>query len=331
VFGNRGPADMNPMGCFLGMSLSLRFARFFCRSLVGGCLAILAVGTVAGGVAGEGDSGNRVTLSATGLRGPVWIPSVRDQGTGWVVGGARTVSVVLPEDGGAPFAAPVRVADRQLTGWKHGKRWLSKEGRPAPPGKLPRGAVVTAVYEVIPIDRSPKPDHFATNNQGRWNRWPLSVHVDPKIPEDIRNVVWEGIRRWQFATGGAIALVEGKDEAAADIAVAFADLPGDRSGQTTTRGRTADDGRFDLEQAKIFLSTELVDAKDSDFRAAVAAVASHEMGHALGLLGKPSGGHSDDPRDTMTRVVTARTVWPTARDINSLAIAYPSRFERTKQ
>lgn len=309
-----------------------RVARVSRRGVLARSARLLAVFLIAGIGIGPGlpvassEDALTVVLTASGLRGAIWFPDGRDKESGWIVGGDRKASVAVGPDGSTGVEAPVRVADRVFRGWKQGKRWLTKDTRLGNVARLPRGTVLTAVYEPALLDTEPVLVHFSMPNQGRWATWPRTVHVDPKLPSEIRAAIWEGIRRWDLATGGAIRLDETRDGDAAEITVVFANLPGDRSGQTTTKGRTAPDGRFDLEKARVALSTALVDGSDKAYLAGIAAVASHEIGHALGLSGKPTGGHSDDPRDTMTPVVTARTQWPTARDINSLAKAYPLRF-----
>ncbi|MFY7952555.1 MAG: hypothetical protein ACOVT5_08605, partial [Armatimonadaceae bacterium] len=149
-----------------------------------------------------------VVLTASGLRGPTWFPDGRDKESGWVVGGDRKVAITVGPDGSTGVEAPVRVADRAFRGWKHGKRWLTKDVRLGNVTRLPRGTVLTAVYEPTLLDTEPALVHYSTPNQGRWATWPRTVQVDSKLPAEIRAAIWEGIRRWDLATGGAIRLDE---------------------------------------------------------------------------------------------------------------------------
>ena len=288
------------------------------------CAPLLTTGGVANVLASPDAA--TATLSASGLRGPVWFGHPNDKESGWVVGGDKTGALPIAADGTVAVEAPIRVADRVFRGWKLGRNWVSREARPTMGIRLRRGAKLEAVYEPSPLGAEPRTAHFAQPNGGRWGGWPRKVHVDPQLPAEIRAAIWDGIRRWDIATGGAIRIEAVRDDASADIAVMFTDLPDDRSGQTTSRGRTAPDGRFNLESSKVYLSTALVEDDDPRYLEGIAAVASHEVGHALGLSGKPTGGHSDDPRDTMAPTVSSKTKWPTSRDLTSLAHAYPDRF-----
>jgi len=98
------------------------------------------------------------------------------------------------------------------------------------------------------------------------------------------------------------------------------------SGRTTVSAERFGDGPFRLTRAEIQLSTDLLEAEPGRVFAGVAAVASHEAGHALGIRGGVRGGHSLDAFDTMHPTVRADIVWPSARDLNTLAELYPARF-----
>jgi len=267
----------------------------------------------------------RPKLRFDGLRGPVRVAFGGDGGV--VVGGDRQpVEIETDRPGGSPLAAPVRVLDRVFDVWKVGNRVVSRDATLSRWPRLGRRDVLVASYRVDPPVSGRFEPSFPSSDTVAWERLPLRWTFTGRIDDTVAAAVREGLRRWGDATGGALAFEETRSGGTVPVRVGFAALGPSPSGRTTVRTERINDGPFRVVRADIVLSTDLLEGDPGKVFAGIAAVASHEAGHALGMRGGASGGHSLDPFDTMHPTVTAATVWPSARDLNTLAELYPDRF-----
>ena len=142
---------------------------------------------------------------------------------------------------------------------------------------------------------------------------PLTIAVvpsgDPAADSRISAVVSRALNAWQDVAPG-LRLMVADDTAGAAIVFQVVDsLEGERAGQTDLRWTR--DGPIHGARITIALTTKDGSALADD---GIFAVASHEVGHSLGLP------HSSEPLDVM--FPTTRTGYPTERDARSLRLLY---------
>jgi hypothetical protein len=267
-----------------------------------------------------------VRLQASGLRGPIAIEA--DRSGPWLLRTDQPAALTVRWELEKGLQAPQRVADRQFAGWFVGKQRVGdKPNLLRLPAMGPDDILVAKYSPSLPrqgfVPNFKRPDH------GYWSSLPRTFRMDDTVVGQEREIVREAMLRWHAATGGLVGLVEAPGSELEDVLVSFGELPPDRDGETTTTGITQRDGRVLLRRARIILSERLRRVRAEDRDASLAQVACHEAGHALGIFSSDKQGHSPTGQDVMSPRVAQRLIWPTPRDLNTLASLYPNLFPGT--
>ncbi|MGE0199658.1 MAG: tetratricopeptide repeat protein [Candidatus Melainabacteria bacterium] len=167
---------------------------------------------------------------------------------------------------------------------------------------------------------------------GNYTRWslkkmPLRLYVEDR-PSGLRNyepgfaaAAKKAVGVWQQATRGQIATTLVNQPQSADIVVRWVNTI-DLSGYKTDRGTSYTAGLTTpkirsqmLQQMDVQIATFDIENKPQSTEK-IYAVAVHELGHALGLLG-----HSDNKTDIMF-AQNLGVVTPSKRDLNTLFRLY---------
>ncbi len=147
-----------------------------------------------------------------------------------------------------------------------------------------------------------------------WERFPLRVEIsetDTLSTEAYRQAVMRSARRWQRATGNLVSFVFVKDAKPEDIDISVRFRRNEElslyGGYTTFLPRTG---------VVIELSATRTSGKPTEVWL-LERVATHELGHALGI-----GGHSPNDGDIMSLNYTTTEI--SRADLNTLRWAYAS-------
>ena len=162
------------------------------------------------------------------------------------------------------------------------------------------------------------PNYVSQVTLNRWRRFPLRLHVmEATFPEANRERalarIRAGLALWAEATGGRIGtLVETSRPEDADLVVLVEDLQGFAAARTTHEG-----GRPFLSGGRIVFDRQVViEGAAFENPALLAALAAHEMGHLLGIIGHPFA-----PEDALMHSPFG-SLTPTPADVNTLNRAY---------
>jgi hypothetical protein len=151
----------------------------------------------------------------------------------------------------------------------------------------------------------------------RWYDFPLRfVLIESSFPVDDRDEVLEriieGIHQWSSSTNGRIgSLVEVRDADEADLIIEADDLGTTGAARTTHATGTPflSGGRIAFDRQTVI---ELSQVEDGRF---ISALAAHEMGHLLGIIGHPS-------LQDVLMSAPLQAERPTTADLNTLMHAY---------
>jgi hypothetical protein len=171
-----------------------------------------------------------------------------------------------------------------------------------------------------------QPNYISEVTLNRWRSFPLAYFFDsasfsPDFVDQYRETIGAGILRWADATGtdlGTIVQVNQRERA--DLVVTFRNVvPPDISvrafhatGTPFLAGGEIAFNRADLAPREERVREGLID-RDLFFEV-IGALAAHEMGHILGIIGHPS-----DDDVLMWNVLVA---FPATADVNTLVHAY---------
>jgi hypothetical protein len=284
----------------------------------------------AGGVRGElvkvGVGIAVVRLRGDGLRGPIAMEA--DRSGPWLLRPDQPAALEVRWELGKGLLVPTRVADRHFVGWFVGNRRVGDKPNLMRLPPIASDDILVARYAPS-LPRQGFTPNFKRPDHGFWSSLPRTFRIDPSIVGHERDVVREGLLRWHLATGGLVGLVEAAGSEVEDVSVTIGDLPRDRDGETTTSGAKQSDGRVLLRKARIVLSDRLRLVRPELRDTNLSGVACHEAGHALGIFSQDNQGHSKSNQDVMSPRVQARAIWPTPRDLNTLASIYPTFFQGT--
>lgn len=189
-------------------------------------------------------------------------------------------------------------------------------------GGSPAGPEPVPTYG--PCDQ--QPNYVVAVGLNRWREFPLAYFFDDaaftaEFRDVYREAITEGIRRWHDATAnelGAVVEVGAPEEA--DFVITFRGVT-----PTGLAARTfhATGTPFLAGGEIAFNSTTLVEVEEDvrngvtsrrGFRNGLAAIAAHEMGHLLGIIGHPN--RDDSIMGDITND------FPTTADVHTLVHAY---------
>ncbi len=140
----------------------------------------------------------------------------------------------------------------------------------------------------------------------------IKVWVQPSTK--YTSTVYNAFREWETAAGGCIHFVQANKESTANIRVYFVPKVGDGlAGNTTHRSA----GKYML-SANIEIGYIVPGSKNKTLsRKSVFAIALHEIGHALGIMG-----HSSNRNDIMYHTTDVIGIHASNRDISTIREFY---------
>ena len=241
-------------------------------------------------------------------------------------GAARAVASSVA--GSSLLSAPTTYGDRAFLGWEHaGVRFSTSPTLSALPESLSDGDTVTAVYGPL----SPQPSSLAPSynqpNYGVWtaDKLPLKVYFDATVTAEQQALITQGLERWTLALGSGVSYTLVSSEAEASIVIKAGTVTAGAA-ETVTTGIDAGPP-MPLVKAVVTFDFAQIPALDSNTnRTLLVALASHELGHALGINGGEVQGHSSESSDTMYPLVSVNTIGITPRDMNTIQNIYSGLF-----
>jgi predicted Zn-dependent protease len=178
------------------------------------------------------------------------------------------------------------------------------------------------------------PDQFVPNYAqlvAPLAHWPM-LPVRVRFPESggfsdaVRATAEAAYREWVDATDGALAIETVAPAEDADIDVEFLEVAHIGAADPRDTVAAVTSSRVDGHRMK---SVTIRLALENRSSIKLQEVAAHEFGHALGIVGGPNQGHSDDTADLM---FPADTVAPNVNkpiseaDVNTIKTAYCDLF-----
>jgi Matrixin len=268
-------------------------------------------------------------LTVSGSRGSV---AVSVAGTPSTLTPGTALPVNTQAVGTSLLSAPLAYGDRVFLGWQlNGASFSTAPTLDALPVALNAGDTITALYGPSG-STSPLTPNYSQSDAFYWpaTALPLKVFVSPTIPADYRATLIEGFDRWIAALGPAFSYQLVGNESGAQVVLTFG-TAGGSTALTTVTAESSAPPRALMQASIVFDSSKLPPLTSSSNRAAMVALAAHEVGHALGINGGGVQGHSDDPNDIMFPTVSAASTTITLRDINTLMNLYNSFFATRAQ
>ncbi|MBC8101161.1 MAG: hypothetical protein H7Z41_01055 [Cytophagales bacterium] len=242
---------------------------------------------------------------------------------------------------------PGRYADREFVRWEQNGTPLSTLlAIPLTALSATSTATVRAVYQpftpatafsiATPATTGFTPNYNRSDNL-RWASLPVRIFLDRSVTptEETRRRIITGLDRWSQASGGLISYTLTTDRASANIEFLSGALPADVAGLTellpASESTATEIGL--IERAVITITPDFLNNVDQGSRRFLEVVATHEFGHALGIISTTdpvSQGHSTDPEDTMFASGNPFVLQITARDINTIADLYSDRYSASR-
>lgn len=162
-----------------------------------------------------------------------------------------------------------------------------------------------------------EPNYIAQVSLNRWREFPLGFHLDDSaFPSQNRDRMLaqlvDGINAWAVSTGhqiGSVIRVNSPEEA--DFIIVVQDFNGSGAALTTHSG-----GSPFLHGGRIAFDRQtLIELSELEGSQILPALAAHEMGHLLGILGHPA-------TENVLMHAPLQAANPTTEDINTLSHAY---------
>ncbi|MCX6366469.1 MAG: matrixin family metalloprotease [Armatimonadetes bacterium] len=224
------------------------------------------------------------------------------------------------------LSVPEVYGDRRFVGWEYrGTRFSTSAAISELPATLNVGETITAVYEPIEARTSPLVPNYNHDDYYYWkspDQARLKIYFDTTVNGDFKPILQEGFDRWFNALGSSFGYTLVTDQAEAQIVVKMGPVVGSVAQTSIIATNTIP---ASLVSASIILDPAQLPPIQSN-RGVIVALAAHEFGHALGISGGSTQGHSDDAADTMFPIVTVNTIHITPRDINTLTNMYNDVF-----
>ncbi|MDZ4835116.1 MAG: matrixin family metalloprotease [Candidatus Melainabacteria bacterium] len=211
-------------------------------------------------------------------------------------------------------------------------------------------------FRVEPMEPVAEDDYLpnilsATKQQVlRFKAMPIPVYITPYNVRSYTRACVEGFESWEHRTNGKVRFVQVSNPAQARIKVTWSRLGMSTDGENCALGAhtvtkwqknqggklsTIDFGsiplpvyiprlgpKYTVPAQIIEVNIDLIDAKTPDFRIMLLKnIVTHELGHALGLLG-----HSTEKSDMMY-TVTDENSRISKRDINTLSKLYEKKVD----
>lgn len=157
------------------------------------------------------------------------------------------------------------------------------------------------------------------NELNEYALWKNNKHIKVWVqPCAYKQTVLNAFREWMVAGGGCIKFVDANSESTANIKVYFVPQFNDRKAGVTEHVSQAG-GKYMLSATIKIRYTDYYNPKRTLSKDEVYAVAVHEIGHAIGILG-----HSSNRNDIMYPTTDIIGIHASARDVNTIRQFYCS-------
>ena len=171
------------------------------------------------------------------------------------------------------------------------------------------------VFISLPVYAASSPNYI--NEMTHYAVWKnanrITVWVQPNTM--YTSTVYDAFREWMVAGGGCLRFVDANNEKYANIRVYFVEnLSGNQVGLTQHYSA----GKY-MTRANIQIRYKRLNSKQTISKREAYAIAVHEIGHALGIMG-----HSSNRNDIMYPDTSVIGIHASNRDFNTIREFYCS-------
>lgn len=284
-----------------------------------------------------GVGGVQATVSTTGLRSSAPV-TVRQNGTDTfpTVEAGQAFNFAMSFAGSGQVGVPAGYGDRQFVKWTLNGQDLSTNPILSLSAANFSGGSLVAVFQKRDAVGGQFTPNYYQADYPRWpgNHLPLRVFFEahPNVSAALRDRLFDSMKKWERATGGAISYVRTDNSSEANIFVSFGSIPQNAAaGGATTL--SLDGGTGEIFDAHITLNQVLIQTASTSN--VLDIVATHEFGHALGITNRTNAsggnsGHSAESSDTMFPSGNPSVGQITERDMNTLSTIYLPELTRSR-